>query len=336
MNYFPRKIFIRKEIKKNEYRTPLTPTDCRYLISKGFKIFVESSDKRCFSDKEYMNNGCIIQNYYREGLIIGLKEFDYDDDFMFKKNHLYFAHCYKNQENARFILGSFKKNGGEILDYEYLVDQNGKRLIAFGFWAGFVGTALALKQYYQKINTLPDIHNLEPIYDYNILLQELKDIDLKNISIGIIGINGRCGTGARFLLDKLNIPFTGYTKNNSLNNLINHDIIVNCIFLSQHFNKTFISMDNLHKFKKLKVISDVSCDITAKNNPIKLNYKLTSFKDPIYHINENIDIICIDNLPSLLPKDSSNEFSKKLTELILDDSIWNNLLQLFYKKINDL
>ena len=40
-----------------------------------------------------MNNGCIIQNYYREGLIVGLKEFDYDDDFMFKQNHLYFAHC---------------------------------------------------------------------------------------------------------------------------------------------------------------------------------------------------------------------------------------------------
>jgi saccharopine dehydrogenase (NAD+, L-lysine-forming) len=78
----------------------------------------------------------------------------------------------------------------------------------------------------------------------------------------------------------------------------------------------------LSKFDKLSIIVDISCDINAKNNPIQLNYKATSFEEPIYKINEKIDIIAIDNLPSLLPKDSSEEFSSKLQKIICEK--WNN------------
>jgi saccharopine dehydrogenase (NAD+, L-lysine-forming) len=97
------------------------------------------------------------------------------------------------------------------------------------------------------------------------------------------------------------------------------EIFINAIYLSPDSTVVFFNDVNIANYKKLRVIVDISCDIHAKNNPIRLDYPnpkgwLTKYTD-------NIDIICIDNLPSLLPKDSSDEFSKKLTELFLSGAI---------------
>jgi saccharopine dehydrogenase (NAD+, L-lysine-forming) len=74
----------------------------------------------------------------------------------------------------------------------------------------------------------------------------------------------------------------------------------------------------LQKFEKLSIIVDVSCDINAINNPINLKYHGTTFEAPVHKINNKLDIIAIDNLPSLLPKDSSEEFSAKLQKIICE------------------
>lgn len=332
-------LILRKEIKKNEYRTPLIPSDCKKLVDAGFIIFVESSKDRCFPDGEYYENGCYIVDSMvdKNALIVGLKEFDYKNEKLFAFNHLYFSHCFKNQYGSDFILQKFKKNNGSILDYEYIVDKNGKRMIAFGFWAGFAGMSLGLFQYIQKINNLPNIQNIIPIYDYNRIIESLSNFDFKNLKIAIIGPNGRCGTGARFLLDKLKIPYSSFGKKDKKNNLENFNIIVNCIFLSPSANEIIIDNKSLDQFNNLKVIVDVSCDINAQNNPIRLHYPLTTFANPVFQINENIDIICIDNLPSYLPKDSSKEFSNKLVELLLNGGkIWSDLLNFYSKKIKEI
>lgn len=333
-------IVIRKEIKLNEYRTPLTPKDCLKLIRKNnMTIYIESSKNRCFKDEEYTNCGCIlIDNLLqldKNVLVVGLKELDFEKDELFAYKHLYFSHTFKNQSNSHLILQKFKQHGGTILDYEYIVDSNNKRLIAFGFWAGFIGMSLGLLQYLQRIKNLPDIENLQPIDTFQKIINLLQLFNSPLPKIALIGVNGRCGTGANFLLQKLNIPCRAYTKNTPTTDLYKYDIIVNCIFLSPTSNVTFISKENLAYFNDLKIIVDVSCDINSPNNPIKLEYTTTTFEKPIYKINDQIDIIAIDNLPSFLPKDSSNEFSNKLTELLLDEKniIWENLHKLFLQKI---
>ena len=341
-------LVLRNEYKKNEYRVAIIPKDCKILINNNFIIYVESSKNRCFSDELYEKNGCIIINDFSkynfnkdETLIIGLKELDYKNINLLSYKHLYFSHTFKEQSNSKEILQKFKNQKGFIYDLEYLIDDNNKRLVAFGFWAGFVGTAISLLQYYYKINN-KELNNLDPYNDYGIIIKELQKFYkyFKNLNIGIIGINGRCGKGSKFLLDKLLINYVGYLKEDNLQNLINHNIIINCIKLETNFDKIFISNDSINDFKNLSIITDISCDIFAVNNPIKLNYNLTTFEKPIYKFNKNIDIICIDNLPSLLPIDSSTEFSNKLTELILlinnDNIIWNNLEKLYIKKINNL
>jgi len=332
-------IVIRKEIKNNEYRTPLVPTDCKKLISNGFKIYLEPCINRCFKDEEYLSNGCLILegSYPKDAYIIGLKEFDYENKELSSYKHIYFSHCFKNQLGSEKILKCFKENNGFILDYEYIVDENNKRLIAFGFWAGFAGMCLGMLQYLQKINNLPEINNLRPCYDYKLIIKNFKKItNLSDIKIGIIGIDGRCGNGCKFFLDKLKIPYIGYRKNDPKDDLFQHNILVNCIYLSPDSDVKFITKDNLNKFENLKVIVDISCDVNSKNNPIDLEYKLTNFKKPVYKINDNIDIISIDNLPSILPKNSSIEFSDKLTKLLQQKKIWKKLKEIYQEKISFL
>lgn len=326
------KIFIRKEFKKNEYRTPLIPSDCSLLIKNNFQIFFEPSDSRCFSDKEYFENGCIPSNIIPENsVIIGLKELNMCNSDYFKHKNMYFAHCYKNQSNSNIILKKFKDNGGCILDYEYIIDENSKRIIAFGFWAGFAGIYLGLSQYIQRINNLNDLENINPINDYLEVIEKLKNLII-NPKIAIVGINGRCGQGCKYFLDEIGLKFTGFSKNDP-KNLYDFDIIINCIYLSPESNEIFISEKNLSQFTNLKIIVDVSCDIFSPNNPINLKYELTTFEKPIYKYN-NIDIIAIDNLPTLLPKDSSKEFSNKLITLLQNKNIWIKLEELFQQKIN--
>ena len=61
--------------------------------------------------------------------------------------------------------------------------------------------------------------------------------------------------------------------------------------MSPSVNETIIDTYNLYRFKDLKIIVDISCDINSTNNPIKLHYPLTNFSNPVFQINDNIDII---------------------------------------------
>jgi saccharopine dehydrogenase (NAD+, L-lysine-forming) len=320
-------IIIRREYKMNEFRTPLIPSDCKKCIEFGYIIYVEKSKQRCIPDKDYEENGCIIIEDFTElelckieTLVIGLKELDYTNPKLLPWCHLYFTHIFKNQVGSEEILEKLLTSKAIVYDYEYFLNRKQRRIIAFGYWAGFIGTAIGLMQYYYKsINK--NISNLSPYKDASILFEEVEYYKhfFRKINIGIIGVNGRSGRGSRFLLEKLGISnIHGYSRASDKGPLKQHNIIINCIKLSSEDNNVFISDETVNHFDKLAVIVDVSCDINAKNNPIRLNYQSTTFEEPVYKINDKLDIIAIDNLPSLLPKDSSEEFSAKLQKIICE------------------
>jgi saccharopine dehydrogenase (NAD+, L-lysine-forming) len=326
-------IIIRREYKTNEFRTPLIPSDCKKCFELGMIIYVETSAQRCIPDEEYEKNGCIIIKDFTvlglpktNTLVIGLKELDYNNSKILPWCHLYFTHIFKNQIGSEEIIKKLEESKSIVYDYEYFLNSKKKRVIAFGFWAGFIGTAIALLQYYFKsINQ--DIKNLLPYRDSSILFEEVEYFKyfFRKINIGIIGVNGRSGSGSRFILDRLGISNVhGYSRASDKEPLKQHNIIINCIKLSQDDDNIFISDEILPKYDKLSIIVDISCDINAKNNPIRLKYKATTFEQPIFKINNRIDIIAIDNLPSLLPNDSSKEFSTKLQKIICEK--WDKYL----------
>jgi saccharopine dehydrogenase (NAD+, L-lysine-forming) len=148
----------------------------------------------------------------------------------------------------------------------------------------------------------------------------------RSSKIAIIG-NGRCSKGVQFLLDILNIKYTLIDKQQILIPQ-NYDIIFNCILLSSDFNTVWVSKSTI--LEKQLLIVDISCDYTKPNNPFPIYSRGTTWKNPVLNIN-NLSVIAIDNLPSLLPKESSCEFSIKLTKLFLHygDEIWQRNLKIY-------
>jgi saccharopine dehydrogenase (NAD+, L-lysine-forming) len=186
-----------------------------------------------------------------------------------------------------------------------------------------------------------NINNLTP---YKSKLELLTNVSKciaseKTLKIAVVGPNGRCGVGVINVLTYFNIEFDKINREDTKKNLQEYDIIFNCIVLDKKLNETWF--DNNTIFTKSITIVDISCDYNSINNPIKLYEKLTTWKNPVYSYSYNVDIISINNLPSLLPKDSSDEFSEILVGLILkfnNEPIWENNKAYYYniiKTIND-
>jgi hypothetical protein len=110
-----------------ERRVPLVPEDLAELTKGGLSFVVQSSAKRVFTDEAY-----------RAALVIGLKEIPVD---VLEKGKVYvfFSHTIKGQPANMPMLRRALDLHCTILDYERIVDDDGRRLIFFGNYAGYAG-----------------------------------------------------------------------------------------------------------------------------------------------------------------------------------------------------
>lgn len=310
-------IFLRSELSQNEKRTPLTPNDIKILLKYGIPSYVQSSKYRIFSDYEYLNAGAIIvqdswyNDKYKDCIIIGLKELD-NLELLNNHTHFYFSHSHKNQIGSKYILERFKASNSILYDFEYFLDSFNKRLIAFGLYAGYVGAVLGLKHFYN-----PPLSRLAEWCSYDSMINDVKINEYIQPLIGIIGHKGNCGTGVIEILQQLNLNYEIIDKNkeNKGKYMKKFDILYNCICLDNFSTELWFDKSTI--FNKKLLIVDISCDYTKSNNPINIYNEATTFENPVYKYNNYVDIIAISNLPSLLPKDSSIYFSKKLLNLLL-------------------
>ena len=68
---------------------------------------------------------------------------------------------------------------------------------------------------------------------------------------------------------------------------------------------------------RLRAISDVSCDPLSDFNPLPLYDAPTSWAEPFVALGENgrgesVELTAIDNLPSLIPLEATEDFSAQL------------------------
>lgn len=328
------KIYLRSEDLANEYRSPLVPRDVRKLLKAGFQVYVQTSKQRIYKDAEYSKAGAILTTRkwhhpsYKKALIVGLKELS-DLSYLDNHTHVYFSHTYKNQANWQEILSFFNESNSKIYDFEYFLDKFNRRLIAFGEYAGKVATALGLLQYYYRINNIT-MENLKPWPSYEAMYEALSGKIVKEVKIAIVGADGRCGSGVQKVLNVLKIPFDKISKNANISVLLSYDIVFNCILLDETYDKVWFDKNTV--FTKPLVIVDLSCDYSKPNNPIQIYEKSTTWNEPVLHYNSNVDIIAIENLPSLLPKESSDEFSNKFRKLLLlniENPVWFKNLEIY-------
>ena len=138
--------------------------------------------------------------------IIGLKELPLSDDPL-SHTHIQFAHCYKNQAGWSAVLARFYKGGGKLYDLEFLTDNAGRRVAAFGFHAGFAGAAagalaLASTQAGETLGHLYPYPNETEMV--NAVKAKLGDSAKKTRAL-VIGALGRCGRGAVDLFRKIGL-----------------------------------------------------------------------------------------------------------------------------------
>ena len=67
------------------------------------------------------------------------------------------------------------------------------------------------------------------------------------------------------------------------------------------------------------MIVDVSCDTTNPNNPIPVYSINTTFERPTVRVDgfDRLEVISIDHLPTLLPREASEAFSNDLLPSLL-------------------
>jgi len=123
-----------------ERRAPLTPRHVEKLVrTKKLDIVVQSSDKRVFTEEEYLKAGARISKDLKKcGVIFGVKEMPVTF-FEPEKTYVFFSHTIKGQPYNMAMLRRMMELKCNLIDYERIVDDQNHRLIFFGRYAGLAG-----------------------------------------------------------------------------------------------------------------------------------------------------------------------------------------------------
>lgn len=372
--------WLRAEHKPREARSAVVPRDAASLVGAGFDVVIEESAQRAFATEEYVAAGCrlVAEGAWRNApptaVIIGLKELDAALG-PFRHHHVHFAHAFKGQQGWRSVLRAFEAGGGHLSDLEYLVDERGHRVAAFGFRAGYVGAALGLIALASRqAGAHPVLDVLEPWRDAASLLAEVTTAVASMTStprVLIIGARGRSGRGAVALAREAGAEISAWdveetARGGPFDEVLAHDLLVNCVYLDRPVapftTRAHLDSDS----RRLGVIVDVSCDPYGDSNPLPLYDAATTMVEPVVRLSgeglskEGVsggtssrdgsskaagdissrdesskesgqtssgdgssgtttpaDLIAIDHLPSLLPRESSEEFSALLLPHLL-------------------
>jgi saccharopine dehydrogenase (NAD+, L-lysine forming) len=316
-------LWVRAEQRDNEQRVGLMPAGAAALIAGGMQVTVEHSSVRAIPIDGYLEAGCHVapENSWPDApvnaIVFGLKELP-DDGSALRHRHVMFGHAYKGQVAGRELLDRFGRGGGTLYDLEYLVDDNGRRVAAFGYWAGFAGAAVAYHCWVAQQHGLI-ASAVAPFANKEALLRANRAAWAgRTPSALIIGALGRVGTGAADFCEALEIETTKWdiaetATGGPFPEVLEHDLFFNCI-LARPGCPVFIPQSALQADRALRVVGDIACDPGSDFSPIKVYDEVTSWAQPArrVHAAPPLDVVAIDNLPSLLPAESSEDYAAQL------------------------
>jgi saccharopine dehydrogenase (NAD+, L-lysine forming) len=322
------KVGILRETKNPpDRRVPLTPPQIVALeeLYPDVEFFVQPSDNRCYSDEEYGYLNIPLKEDLKEcDFLLGVKEVD-KRTFIPDKTYMFFAHVAKKQPHNREMFREMVDKKIRLIDFEYLTDKDGKRLVAFGRHAGIVGAYNGLRARGIKTNRF----KLKPAYqcrDLEEMWAGLRLIQLKpGLKILVTG-HGRVSSGIMetlsilhivnvdsedYLAREFNVPVVcqvgpeHYTKKKDGNPFSFDDFVKNPgdyessflpfakvtdILMTGHFwdprSPVFFTKEDIRKPDfRISIIADISCDI---NGPIPSTLRSTTIADPFYSYNPRL------------------------------------------------
>lgn len=131
---------IRRE-DKNDYerRVPLVPDQVRALVRQGIEVFVQPSRIRVFKDDEFSAAGATVQEDLSGcDVVFAIKEIPVPF-FRQGQSYLFFAHVIKGQKHNMPMLKRMMELQCNLVDYEKVTDDQDRRIIFFGNYAGLAG-----------------------------------------------------------------------------------------------------------------------------------------------------------------------------------------------------
>lgn len=174
-----KRIGIRREDKNEwERRVPLIPEHAKELKqTHAIEVWLQPSQIRIFQDKDYISAGAVIcEDLSRCPIIFAIKEIPVEF-FEPSKTYVFFSHTIKGQPHNMAMLKRMMELKCQLIDYEKVVDEHGKRLIFFGRFAGLAGMidtlwALGRRLKYEGIDN--PFSEIRKTHEY-VSLEEAKD-----------------------------------------------------------------------------------------------------------------------------------------------------------------
>lgn len=135
------RIGIRREDKNPwERRTPLIPSHAAEIMRDyPIEFIVQPSEIRVFQDDDYRREGIVVaEDLSSCPIVLAVKEIPL---VFFREGgiYLFFSHTIKGQPHNMPMLRKMMELGCTLLDYERIVDDQGRRLVFFGRQAGQAG-----------------------------------------------------------------------------------------------------------------------------------------------------------------------------------------------------
>jgi len=318
-------IGIPKEIKTNEFRVSLVPSEVKKLTDMNITVYVEKNAGigAIFNDDDYINAGAIICNTAKEifdnaNIIVKVKEI-LEPEYQFIKSHhiiLTFFH-FASLPN---LISAMIDSKATCIAYETIRKDDGSYpiLAPMSIIAGEQAIIYASQHIDLMRNTNYD--------DYN-------KRDFTNDIITIIGV-GNVGKASAYKakemgykninlmdkdLDKLNLykkdGFNIFLMNNmNLIDLIKQSsIIIGSIYNSGEKTSKLIINDMLELVKENSIIMDIAIDqggITEQSKPMNIYNPIIKYK--------KANIFCVSNIPSVVPHKASIELSKAIFPYLED------------------
>jgi saccharopine dehydrogenase (NAD+, L-lysine forming) len=196
---------IRERKIPGDNRVTLTPAQCKWILknSDEVKIAAQSSEGRCFSDKEFIMAGVEVKEDLSDcDILFGIKEVAVEDLIPGKK-YLFFSHTKKKQPHNQQMLRAILDKKITLIDYECLEHDDGQRIIGFGFFAGVVGAHNGMLAYGNRTG----LYQLERVYkqrSFRELIHHYFGLRLPNVKIAVTG-SGRVAHGIVEIMNLMGI-----------------------------------------------------------------------------------------------------------------------------------
>lgn len=200
------RIGIRREDKHQwERRVPLTPDAVASLVARGFEVVVQPSEIRVFDDEAYRRAGArVAEDLDGCAVVLAVKEIPIE---LFREDgaYVFFSHTIKGQAHNMPLLRRLMELRCTLMDYERIVDDQGRRLVFFGRHAGLAGMVDTLWATATRLRAL----GIASPFDAIKLCHEYADLDEVRAALGEVAEAIR-GGGLPEALAPFVVGVTGY------------------------------------------------------------------------------------------------------------------------------